>query len=356
MSRIFWVVLLAVTFVIGVVTARRDMFPAKQTVAVMSAVSSALGRGGQQQNPDGYHAKLRKKFDECVESDVEAATTELYTVKCEDALLFPSPRLGAEITVMQGVFNPFEAEWIVLPVMGDNSQLFKGARVMEIGTGSGIISLYAAKLGASKVVSTDINPQAIASIRLNAKDLGFEDVIDARLVPPDDMSAYSVIAPDEQFDIIISNPPFALDLDAAENSALTDRGDLGFSIVRGLDEHLAADGKAIFLYGSLFYHQVMVKFARYRGYTVRNHNPNGMFPWAAESLFNNYLNRLLDTEGVPRDAFSFDRTRDYALTPAFLTNGALQRPYEGQLEWEPLFPAPAPDRYHPGMMVIERAE
>jgi SAM-dependent methyltransferase len=348
--------LLAGVFVIGVVTTKRDMFPARQVVAVLSKVSAAAGGGGPQPNPEGYHAKLQKKFAECVESDVEADTSELYTVKCEDALLFPSPRLGAEITVMQGVFNPFEAEWIVLPVMGDNSALFKGARVMEIGTGSGIISLYAAKLGASKVVATDINPQAIASIRLNAKDLGFADVIDARLVPLDDMSAYSVIAPDEQFDIIISNPPFALDLDAAANSALTDRGDLGFSIVRGLDEHLAPNGKAIFLYGSLFYHQVMAKFGRYRGYTVRNHNPNGMFPWAAESLFNSYLGRLLDAEGIPRDAFRFDRTKDYALTPAFLTNGALQRPYEGQLEWEPLFPAPAPNRYHPGMMVMERPE
>ena len=355
MSRILFIFLLAGVFIVGVVTTKRDMFPARQAVALMSAVSSALGSGRQQQNPDGYHAKLRKKFDECVQSDIEADTTELYTVKCEDALIYPSPRLGTDITVMQGVFNPFEAEWIVLPVMGDNSDLFKGARVMEIGTGSGIISLYAAKLGASKVVSTDINPQAIASINLNAKDLGFADVIDARLVPLDDMSAYSVIAPDEQFDIIISNPPFALDLDAAENSALTDRGDLGFSIVRGLDKHLAPDGKAIFLYGSLFYHQVMVKFARYSGYNVRSHNPNGMFPWEAESLFNGYLNRLLDAEGIPRGAFSFDRTRDYALTPAFLNNGALQAPYVGQLEWEPLFPAPAPDRYHPGMMVMERA-
>ena len=146
-----------------------------------------------------------------------------------------------------------------------------------------------------------------------------------------------------------------MDLDAEENSALTDRGDLGFSIARGLEKHLAPGGVVILLYDSLFYHHVMVKFAEHEGYVVRNNNPNGLYPWAAESLFNSYLARLLEYEEMDPDAFSFDRTKDDALTVPFLRNFALKAPYKDKIDFEPLFPATSPDRYYPGMRVIERA-
>ena len=262
-----------------------------------------------------------------------------------------SEHLGARITVLPGVFNPYEAEWRVLPLMQDHAGLFAGKRVMEIGTGSGIISLYAAKLGARKVVSTDISSDAIYTIKQNASDLGYDAVIDARLVPMSDISAYSVIEPIEQFDIIISNPPYALDLEASGNDAVTDTGELGFSIVHGLERHLAPGGTVILLYDSLFYHQVMAKFAAHSGYSVRNHNPNGLYPWAAESLFNSYLQRLLAHENMDPDAFGFDYSKDVGLQIRYLRNYALD---PRQFDFDPLFDPPAPHRYYPGMIVIRR--
>jgi methylase of polypeptide subunit release factors len=61
---------------------------------------------------------------------------------------------GAELVVLPGVFVPEEAETMVLPFLWENRALFDGKTVLEIGTGTGIISAYAAKLGARKVVST----------------------------------------------------------------------------------------------------------------------------------------------------------------------------------------------------------
>lgn len=219
---------------------------------------------------------------------------------------FRSSHLGRTIVVEEGVFHPKEAERDVLPLMKKYARLFEGSRVLEIGTGSGLVSLYAAKLGSAHVVATDIDARAVETASGNAERLGLASVVEARLVPPDDISAYSVIRPDEQFDVIISNPPFALDLDAKENNAVTDKGDLGFSIVRGFATHLAPRGTGLLYYNSNFYHGAMVMFARQQGYRVRNHVPGRLAPWEAATLYNAYLARLLAHEGLEPGSFSFD--------------------------------------------------
>ena len=227
--------------------------------------------------------------------------------------------------------------------------------VLDIGVGSGIISLYAALLGAERVVSTDINPAALEATRLNAAEIGVADLIETRLVSGNDISAYSVIQPGERFDFILSNPPYWLDLDTARNNASLDRGDLGFSIVRGLENHLAPDGIAILLYDPIFYHNAMVKFARYSGYEVRHHNPIRLDGMEGRILFNSYLARLLEHEGIEPDAFRFDsretRGRRNDLLRKF---GSFVQKVERSGFWpgvEPLLPGG--DRIHPGMIVIE---
>ena len=270
----------------------------------------------------------------------------------------PSTHLGHEITVLPGVFLSAHASAWFLPLMEENADLFRGKSVLEIGVGSGIISLYAALLGAERVVSTDINPAALETTRLNAAEIGVADLIETRLVSGNDISAYSVIQPGERFDFILSNPPYFLDLDAARNTAALDRGDLGFSIVRGLENHLAPDGIAILLYAPIFYHNAMVKFARYSGYEVRHHNPIRLNGDLRETgiLSNSYLARLLEHEGIEPDAFRFDdreiRGRHSDLVRKF--SRFLQK-VERSGFWlgvEPLLPGRG-NRTHPGMMVIE---
>lgn len=252
---------------------------------------------------------------------------------------------GAELVVLPGVFEPTEAEEGVLPFMRANRERFEGRSVLEIGTGTGIIGAYAARLGAARVVATDISEAAIENASRNAERLGFGDVIELRLVPQTDPSAYSVIGPGETFDVIVSNPPYSLDLAADENSAVTDRGDLGFSIVRGLDAHLKPGGVAMLLYGSLFYHQVMVKFARHSGFVVRDHTPFFLSLLEAETLFNAYLARLLEHEGLEPDALRFDVEQDASLSRIRVAKTPAAPPA--------LLPGNPPRWYH-GMIVIQR--
>jgi predicted RNA methylase len=253
---------------------------------------------------------------------------------------FRSVHLGAEIVVLPGVFEPTEAEIRVLPYMEQERDLFPGSAVLEIGTGSGIISLFAAKLGAKRVVSTDINEAAIACANENATTLGYDSVIETRLVPLSDMSAFSTVAQDEAFDVIISNPPYSLDLDAEVNTAVIDTGDLGFSIVRGLNRHLRPSGVCVLFYNSTFYHHVMVKYARHMGFLVSNEVPVVFAPWECEALFNSYLGKLLKREGVDPDAFRFDRTVDDLL---LVSRKGPKTPLDGP-----------PSRLFPGFVVIRR--
>ncbi len=224
----------------------------------------------------------------------------------EKPKIFRSDVLGCDIRYLKGVFNPWEAEKKVLPFMKEHSSLFRGKTVLDIGCGSGIISLYAARLGARKVIATDIDPRAILSVQMNAKEMHLDGLIEARLVPQTDISAYSVVKTEERFDVIISNPPYSIDLDSKENNTCIDRGDLGFSILRGLKQHMAPQGETILLYDSLFYHEVMVKAARYFGYQVKNYPPCGITPWERDTVFNAYLKRMLLKENLPSGALGFD--------------------------------------------------
>lgn len=54
-----------------------------------------------------------------------------------------------------------------------------GARVLDVGCGSGILSIAAAKLGAADVLGLDINPDAVSAADRNAVDNGVDRVVTA---------------------------------------------------------------------------------------------------------------------------------------------------------------------------------
>jgi methylase of polypeptide subunit release factors len=99
---------------------------------------------------------------------------------------------GFELTVRHTVFHPrifLTSEFFAAFVARLD---LKDKRVADVGTGSGIIALAAARAGAASVVAVDINPNA----------------------------ARSALAPRAQFDIILSNPPYFPDepLDLADRA------------------------------------------------------------------------------------------------------------------------------------------
>lgn len=158
--------------------------------------------------------------------------------------------LPREIAIMDSVFwEPDDT--ISLRERIRTTPEIKGAAVLEIGTGSGLVSLCCLQAGAATAVATDLNPSAVANARENAQLLGFGDRLNVREVPRRDPGAWTVIAPDETFDFIISNPPWENQKPlSVEQFALYDPDfQLLDSLVQGAKKKLRPNGRVWLAYG-----------------------------------------------------------------------------------------------------------
>ncbi|MFI5491520.1 methyltransferase [Actinoplanes sp. NPDC051859] len=131
-----------------------------------------------------------------------------------------------------------------------------GGRILEIGTGSGAISLLLRGLGASSISATDISAAAVSTARQNELANFGDAVIDFR---------HSDLFPDSprRFDLIVFNPPgwrtpsdvFKAELDEKHRSLDLAAMFYGDSVLlrflHQLPEHLAPGGRAIIGLNSL---------------------------------------------------------------------------------------------------------
>jgi len=74
-----------------------------------------------------------------------------------------------------------------------------GMKILDVGTGSGILSIYSAQLGASEILGVDIDPDAIPNARENAEINNVAHIFKART-----WSMESVPA-GKKYDMVISN-------------------------------------------------------------------------------------------------------------------------------------------------------
>jgi release factor glutamine methyltransferase len=122
---------------------------------------------------------------------------------------------GFRLTVRPTVFHPrfFISSERFAEFIGGLD--LSGKHVVDIGTGSGILALAAARAGAARVTATDINPNAALSAVENAHANGLGDRVSALCT-----NLLSALAPRPLFDVILSSPP----KHAGEPKNLADRG------------------------------------------------------------------------------------------------------------------------------------
>ena len=100
--------------------------------------------------------------------------------------------------------------------------LVRPMKVMDIGTGSGILAIAASKLGAKEVLATDISDEAVTAARENIK-LNNLDNIEVK-------KANLLKDTDKKFDLILANILAEVLVD----------------LIPDLDAHLTENGKVIF--------------------------------------------------------------------------------------------------------------
>ena len=124
-------------------------------------------------------------------------------------------------------------------------------RVMDVGTGTGAVSVSLAVEGAcTRILASDISEGALDVAKLNARRHGVEELLDFRRG-----SLFEMVDSEEVFDVIVSNPPYVatgeraslqpeiLDWEPTEALFAGDEGlDVINPLIVGAPEHLIVGG------------------------------------------------------------------------------------------------------------------
>lgn len=145
----------------------------------------------------------------------------------------------------QVVFEPDDT--ISLREQISESLIVEGKDVLELATGTGLLSVLSLRCDAKLVVATDTNPVAVANARYNAAVLAPDRKIDVRQVPAESEGAFGGIKEMERFDLIICNTPW---INGGSTQTLTS-GSLEKhfswmdSLAAGLPDHLNPSGRCL---------------------------------------------------------------------------------------------------------------
>lgn len=115
-----------------------------------------------------------------------------------------------------GVYPP-QADTGLLADALRREDVAPGGRVLDLGTGTGVLAVEAAREGAAHVTAVDISARAVTAARVNAllRGLGVVDVVRGDLTRP---------VRDRRFDLILGNLPYVPSAAPAERLPSGARG------------------------------------------------------------------------------------------------------------------------------------
>jgi HemK-related putative methylase len=153
---------------------------------------------------------------------------------------------GEPILVLSQVFNPkifWSGEFLADSLLADPLLVPSGATVLDMGTGSGVGAVFAARR-ARRVVAVDINPRAVRSARINALIHGVDERVDVR-----EGDLFAPVA-GERFDRVIFNPPYFRRQPKNLLETAFFATDVIGRFAAGLRDHLAPGGQCLLLLAS----------------------------------------------------------------------------------------------------------
>jgi release factor glutamine methyltransferase len=165
---------------------------------------------------------------------------------------------------LPGVFQP-HSDSLILADCLRREILRPETSVLDLCTGSGLLAVLAASLGASRVVAVDVSPMAVLSARSNAALNG----VRVQAVRGDLFSAVA----GQRFDLIVCNPPYvpsaAASLPRRGASRAWEGGRDGRAFIDQIcgraDEHLNVGGVLLLVHSSVCGEQETVAALSNRG-------------------------------------------------------------------------------------------
>jgi len=123
------------------------------------------------------------------------------------------PRRGerVDVVVARGAFGSGEHETTVACLEAlEGLDGLEGSRVLDLGCGTGVLTVAALALGAASAVAVDVEPAAIAVAGENCRHNGFARCVE--LVT----GTLAVVSSDHVFDVVLANLPASVLLAEAE--------------------------------------------------------------------------------------------------------------------------------------------
>ncbi len=109
------------------------------------------------------------------------------------------PDLQDSVVATTGVYAPQHDSHLLIEAMSVAAEV-AGRRVLDLCTGSGVVAIAAAQLGARSVTAFDISPHAVNCALDNAASAGV--AVDARV------GSWTAAIAGGPYDLVVSNPPY----------------------------------------------------------------------------------------------------------------------------------------------------
>ena len=187
---------------------------------------------------------------------------------------------GREFLVLPGVFPPRgDSAFLV-----EGLDIHPGDEVLDVGSGTGVLAVFAALKGAGRVVAVDVNPDAVANAARNAERHGFDGLIETRL-----SNVFDGLAGEARFDVIIANLPGRNK--AALDAAAAAQWDTGFeahkAFFAGAPRYLKPHGRVLMCKANYPEVDDMLRLAEQAGFAVEITGQKAMGhgdPWVYTSF------------------------------------------------------------------------
>ena len=168
--------------------------------------------------------------------------------------------LDKEFLVYPDTFWPFADS---LPLV-EHFRIEPGESVLDVGTGSGVIGIFACYRGAARVVGVDINPAAVRSATHNVQAHGFAGTM--QVLQSDLFTALG----DQRFDVVTANLPFRNK--PAHDVVAMSQWDTGFRtntrFFEQVGQHLNPKGRLYFVQSNFGEIETVMRLARAAGLQV----------------------------------------------------------------------------------------